>query len=75
MYKRNYFPTLNDALDAEGLTALWPCGSNIQYGQTVRHVVETGETYGKRNEPCLHVISVYRDERGMYERPVHYSTR
>lgn len=60
--KKNYFPTLNDALQSEGLVELWPLGSNIAYGETVSHIVNN------------RLISVYRDERGYYERPVHYST-
>lgn len=59
---KNYFNTLNEALEAEGLVALWPLGKNINYDQTERVVAE-----GR-------FISVYRDERGMYERPVHYKT-
>ena len=55
----NYFPTLNDALDSEKLTELWPLGLNLDYGCTAR-VVKDGT-----------FISVYRDERGMYERPIH----
>lgn len=60
--KRYWFPTLNDALDAEDLTELWPLGVNIQYNQTC-DVVRAGR-----------LISVYRDEQGRYERPVHYAT-
>lgn len=71
---QNFFKTLNDALEAEGLVELWPIGSNIRYGETVRHIVETGEVKGKRETPRLKLISVYRDQYGMYERPVHYYT-
>jgi hypothetical protein len=60
---RNFFNTLNEALESEGLVNLWPLGLNINYGQTERFVVDN------------HCVSVYRDERGMYERPVHYSTK
>ena len=59
----NYFPTLNDALDSEKLTELWPLGLNLDYGCTAR-VVKDGT-----------FISVYRDERGMYDRPIHYATK
>lgn len=62
MAQQNWFPTLNAALEAEGLVSLWPLGKNIGYGQTVDAVA--GGRY----------ISVYRDERGMYERPIHYAT-
>jgi len=63
---KNWFPTLNDALEAEGLVSLWPLGSNIGYGETVRHVVEDNST-GR-----YVTISVYRAEDGRYERPIHY---
>jgi hypothetical protein len=69
-----FHKTLNDALNSVGLVDLWPLGSNINYGETVRHIVETGEVKGKRQTPVLKLISVYRDERGMYETPVHYQT-
>jgi hypothetical protein len=59
---QNWFPTLNDALDAEGLYLLWPVGVNLEYGQSI------GLSAGGR------WISVYRDEAGRYERPVHYAT-
>ena len=64
--KRNYFSSLNDALQSEGLVEHWPLGSNIRYGETVQHIVDLN--LGP------HVISVYRDERGLYERPIHYDT-
>jgi hypothetical protein len=59
---RNYFPTLSDALDAEGIT-FWPMGLAIQYGETAA-IVHAGR-----------YISVYRSEQGLYERPVHYATK
>lgn len=58
-----WFPTLNDALAAEELVDRWPLGTHIAYGQTVE-VVSGGR-----------IISVYRDENGRYERPVHYTTK
>ena len=72
-----YYPTLNEALASgrKDLTPFWPLGSNIAYGETVRHVVDSGLTYGKTGKPIYVVISVYRDERGMYEEPTTYSTR
>ena len=60
---KNRFPTLNDALEAEDLVAHWPPGVNISYGETVSLASQ-----GK-------FISVYRDEQGIYERPVHYATK
>jgi hypothetical protein len=60
---RNWFNTLNEALDSENLTALWPVGVNLNYGETVGMARE-----GKW-------LSIYRDEQGRYERPVHYATQ
>lgn len=63
MTHRNWFPTLNDALDSEGLYLFWPLGVNINYGETVS--LSAGGRW----------ISIYRDEAGRYERPVHYATK
>lgn len=64
--KQNYFPTLNAALEAEGLLEAWGCTNPpISYGDTRSWTWDNGSRYG-------HYISIYRDERGMYERPVHY---
>jgi len=66
MTKQAYFPTLNDALEAEDLLEAWDdIHGPINYGQTASWTWEDGSKYG-------HYISIYRDERGMYERPVHY---
>lgn len=59
----NFFNTLNEALEAENLVELWPLGVNINYGETV-NLARSGR-----------FITVYRDERGMYERPIHYKTQ
>lgn len=65
--KQNWFPTLNDALASENLVESWDCSrSAIAYGETVSWTWEDGTRYG-------HYVSVYRDERGWYERPVHYA--
>lgn len=64
---QNYFPTLNAALEAEGLLEAWDCTSApIGYGQTRSFTWDNGTRYGR-------LVSIYRDERGMYERPVHYA--
>lgn len=64
---RNYFPTLNDALAAEGLMEAWECSSSpLAYGETRSWTWEDGSRHGRH-------VSIYRDERGMYERPVHYA--
>lgn len=60
---QNWFPTLNDALDSEALTEMWPLGVNIEYGQTIGLA------------SCGRWISVYRDSAGRYERPIHYVTQ
>lgn len=60
---QNWFDTLNDALDAEALTEMWPLGVNVPYDTTV------GLASGGR------WISVTRDNTGRYERPVHYVTK
>lgn len=63
---QNWFGTLNGSLSAEGLVELWPWNLNIKYGETARVVVEDGDK--------LRLISIYRDERGYYERPITYIT-
>lgn len=65
--KKNYFDTLNAALESENLVELWPLGSNINYGETIQHIVKDGDD--------LRLISVYRENvNGRYERPVTYLT-
>ena len=67
MSQQNFFPTLNDALNAEGLIDAWSIEMPpIAYGETRRWTHEDGSRHG-------HLISIYRDERGMYERPIHYT--
>ncbi len=63
MTRPNYFPTLADALEAENLNGHWPLGVNVNYGQTIG-LAANGRW-----------ISVYRDNNGRYERPVHYVTQ
>lgn len=61
---KNYFDTLNAALDSEGLLDRWPITASVPYGATV------GLAHAGR------WISIYRDGvTGLYERPIHYSTR
>lgn len=65
--KQNFFETLNAALDAEGLVDSWnPTNAPIQYGETRQWSWDDGTRHGRW-------VSVYRDEQGRYERPVHYS--
>ena len=62
--KNNWFPTLNDALESEGLVEVWPLGLNIDRDQTESFITED-----------FRHVSVYRSSTGSYERPVHYSTK
>lgn len=59
--KQNWFSTLNETLQSEDLTHLWPFGLNIGYGETARFTTD-----------CGRLISVFRETDGLYERPVHY---
>ena len=65
-YKENWFETLNQSLESEGLVDLWPLGTNVGYGENVRVHVPDGN--------IIRLISVYRETDGRYERPVHYKT-
>jgi len=65
--KRNYFNTLNEALESESLLEAWDCcNPPISYGETKSWTYQDGSKYGRQ-------ISVYRDKSGRYERPIHYS--
>jgi len=61
---QNRFETLSEALEAENIAHMWD-GRHIPYGETLSLTYADGTKYG-------HYVSVYRDERGLYERPVHY---
>ena len=54
------FSTLNDALVAghPDCVALWPLGSNVAYNETVRHLIETGDVYGRGKRPVRRLTSV-----------------
>jgi hypothetical protein len=63
----NWFNTLNDALDAEGLAHTWQIHFDpINYGETFNYTHQDGSKYG-------HLVSIYRNELGQYERPIHYA--
>lgn len=62
---QNWFPTLNAALESEGLVETFPFGENIGYNETIRYTYDDGSKNG-------YFVTIYRDERGMYERPIHY---
>jgi len=61
---KNWFKTLHEALDAEGITYMWD-NRHIPYDTTLSLTYDDNTRYG-------HYVSVYRDNTGMYERPVHY---
>ena len=64
---KNWFPTLNAALESENLLDTWnPSTPPILYGETYSYTHQDGTRYG-------HYINIYRNEQGMYERPVHYA--
>lgn len=65
--KQNWFNTLNEALEAEGLLESWDISyPSIKYGETFSFTWYDGSKYG-------HYVSIYRNEQGRYERPVHYN--
>ncbi len=67
MTTQTWFPSLNEALISEGLLDSWD-GSEmapIAYDETRGYTWDNGTQYG-------HYISITRDSRGYYERPVHY---
>lgn len=65
--KQNWFETLVEALDAEGLLDSWDgmTMSPIQYGET-RH------WYWEKECGEVRACSIYRSDSGRYERPLHY---
>ena len=64
--KKNWFNTLNEALESEGLLDAWDfIKPPINYSDTVSWTWNDGTKYGR-------FISIYRAEDGRYERPVHY---
>lgn len=60
---KNWFETLNGALESEGLVETFPLGTNIGYGESVRYVKDGL------------FVSVYRSDDGRYERPISYKSR
>jgi len=62
---QNRFQTLQQALDAESIAHMWDC-TPINYDETRTLTFDDDTRYG-------HYVSIYRDERGLYERPIHYS--
>jgi len=65
--KQNWFNTLNEALESEGLIESWDCmAPGILYGETRSYTWQDGTRYG-------HLVSIFRNNEGRYERPVHYT--
>ena len=62
---QNRFNTLQEALDAENISHMWD-GTPINYNETRSLTYDDGTRFG-------HYVTIYRDEKGLYERPVHYS--
>ena len=63
----NWFNTLAEALRSENLEDTWQLHFNpIGYNETYTYTFDDGTRYGR-------YVSIYRDERGMYERPIHYA--
>lgn len=67
----NWFNTLNEALESESLLHTWdPSFAPISYDSTAYY------TYTETDDSTHGVyVSIYRDDRGMYERPVHYTRK
>lgn len=63
--KQNKFNTLSEALESENISHMWD-GRPIAYEQNLTLTFNDGTKHG-------HYVSVYRDEKGLYERPIHYS--
>ena len=64
--QQNFFPTLNSALESEGLLESWALNfPPLSYDSTYSYTFDDGSKHG-------HYVSVYRDSGGRYERPVHY---
>ena len=68
------YNTLNESLESRmyneydqiDLIAIWPLGENVNYNETNQVIVGEGK--------MQRLISVSRDEKGMYEEPVTYLT-
>ena len=63
--KQNKFNTLSECLESENISHMWDARP-LSYDQTLGLTYDDGTRYG-------YYVSVYRDERGLYERPIHYS--
>ena len=59
---KNWFSTLNESLNSENLLDLYPTGINLAYSQVI-NCANSGVFF-----------TITRDNKGMYERPIHYKT-
>lgn len=66
MNTKNWYNSLNESLESRDLIPLWNIFLNISYGETVQDIVKDGGFY--------RLISIYRNNSGMYESPVTYIT-
>ncbi len=63
--KKNWFETLYLALQSENLENEWE-NETIEYNETItqHHKIHNNNKY-------LHIV-IYRDDKGLYERPISY---
>ena len=65
--KQNWFNTLSEALESENLQDTWELHyPALAYESNFTYNFDDGTRFGRH-------VSIYRDSRGMYERPIHYS--
>jgi len=64
----NWFNTLNEALESENLLHTWDAirFGGIEYDSNFSYTYDDGTKYGR-------YITIYRDNTGRYERPIHYA--
>jgi len=71
---KNWFDTLNEALESENLLETWDIHYlPIQYGETRSYAWDIPQSGKPRPYTSTIYISIYRNEQGKYERPIHYS--
>lgn len=62
-----FYNTLNDALESVNLVHTWDMSyPPIGYNETFGYTFDNGTKYG-------YYVSIYRNECGKYETPIHYS--
>ncbi len=64
---KNWFNTLNEALESEDLLETWKLNFDpVMYGQYFHYKAEINGRY--------RFITIFREMDGRYERPVHYDS-